>query len=488
VRSAVAACAAALAAFAGATGPALAQPYLYATDATAKVVVFDAGREAATPIWTLSGDDVFGEPYGIAADGRGRLYVADAVTNALVLFGTGARNRSTPALVLRGVAAQGIDVPAGLAAAADGEIFVANLGGGTVSVFPPALGLGLPAARIDTRRLALHGPGAVAIDAAGGRLAVAGFADDAVAFFQRDAAGAWQPAGRLAGPATLLRSPAGLGFDAGGDLFVTNANADSVTAYAPGATGDTAPVRELRGPATRLHNPTGIALAPTGIAYVASFSTAEIEAFGPEADGNATPVRTFSDGLRGPIGLALAPTSPAIATAGDLGISPALATLEEFPSAVLRADGSFTSLDGAVARTRVDVQAGAATVRATIAKGSATQYAGILFGRSLRDRYLLDFDGTGACVIRKFVAGREIRSWPAAVPGLPNGTAPRRFELRVERTPGGLQLSGSVDDDPLGPVVDRAPSDDLNTFVIFTGGKDGTLRDFSVDANMRPRR
>jgi hypothetical protein len=129
-----------------------------------------------------------------------------------------------------------------------------------------------------------------------------------------------------------------------------------------------------------------------------------------------------------------------------------------------------------------------ATVRATIAKGSASQFAGILLGSSLRDGYFLDFDGTGACRLRKFVAGREVRSWPAATPALPNGTEPRTYVLRVHRTPAGLELSGDIDGDRIGPIVDPVVPAGLDAFAVFTGGADGTLHTFRIDAEPLRRR
>jgi len=465
--------------------PGAAERYLYAGDRTGKVVVFDLQRPASTPAWTLRGGGTLGVPYGLAVDARAALFVADADAGDLFLFGAGATGDAEPALALRGPG-PGIDVPSGLALGADGSVFVANLGSGTVSVFPPALGAdGVPLARIDATLGGIHGPGAVAVDPAG-RLAVAGFADDAVAFFRRDDAGAWQPAGRLAGPATRLDSPAGLAFDRAGNLYVADANADSATVYAADATGNAVPVRELRGSLTRLHNPTGLALGADGTAYVASFSTAEIEAFAPNAGGNVAPVRTFSGGIRGPLGLALAPAVAAATTAVDLSSAPVLAALAEFPSAVLTPGGTLTAVDGAVTRSRVDLGARAETARATIAKASATLYAGILLGSSLRDGYFLDFDGTGACLLRKFVAGREVRSWPAATPALPNGTGPRNYRLRARRTPAGLELSGDVDGDAVGPIVDPVVPARLNAFAVFTGGPEGTLRAFRIDAEPLP--
>jgi sugar lactone lactonase YvrE len=486
-RARAAAAVLALVALQTAAPAAAADRYLYAGDQTREIVVFDLQRAGDTPAWTLRGGGALGVAYGLAIDPAGVLYVADADANDLFLFGAGAAGEAAPAVALRGQAA-GIDVPSGIALGPDGALFVANLGSGAISVFPPSLGgSGLPLARIDSTGAGLHGPGAVAVDA-GGRLAVAGFADDAVAFFHRDAGGAWQPAGILAGPATGLHSPAGVAFDGAGALYVTNANADSVTVYGAAATGDAAPLRELHGARTRLHNPTGLVLGTDGTAYVASFSSAEIGAFAPGSAGDVAPVRTFARGIRGPLGLALAPEAVAATKTVDLSTSPGLATLSEFQSGVLTPDGALTSVDGSISRTRPGSPAGATTVYATIAKGSATQYAGILLGASLHDGYFLDFDGTGACLILKFAGGREARVWPAAVPTLPSDTAPHRFVLRVEKTPAGLRLSGSIDDDPVGPVVDGEVPEHLDTFAVFTGGNAGTLRAFRVEKEPLPRR
>ena len=70
------------------------------------------------------------EPYSLALDGSGNLYVANLSTSTVTVYASGSTS------VLRTIS-QGVSWPTALAFDDSGNLYVTNLTGGTVTVYAP---------------------------------------------------------------------------------------------------------------------------------------------------------------------------------------------------------------------------------------------------------------------------------------------------------------------------------------------------------------
>jgi sugar lactone lactonase YvrE len=176
-------------------------------------------------------------PKGLAFDGNGHLFVADASGGTLVRYtvpdGSGITFFT------------GLSSPVGLAFDTNGNLFVGESGNGTITKIAPdgtpsvfAIGLGSPAG------LAV---------ASNGNLFVADFAGGII--YQITPAGVKSPF------AIGLSFPAGLAFDSAGNLFAADSGSGSIFKFAPDGT--------RTGFATGLSRPYGLAFEASGGLIVA---------------------------------------------------------------------------------------------------------------------------------------------------------------------------------------------------------------------------
>ena len=203
---------------------------------------------------------------GLAFDAQGNLYVASS--------GNGTVSRVAPDGTVTPFAA-GFDGPAGLAFDAQGNLYVANNFGTTVSRVAPD-GTVTPFAA------GLSGPFGLAFDAAG-NLHVANSANGTVSRVTPD--------GTVSTFATGFGVPAGLAFDAQGNLYVGNAATNIITRVTPD--GSAAAF------AAGFGTPAGLAFDAQGNLYVASFADSRVQRVAP--DGTVSPVATVGF----PLGLAI---------------------------------------------------------------------------------------------------------------------------------------------------------------------------------------
>ena len=196
------------------------------------VLVFRAGVATATTFATgLS------NPKGIVFDGNGRMYVADAERDAVIVFSIPGGKGST--------FVSGLNSPVGLAFDLAGNLYVGEAASGNVLKFAPdktkttfATGLGAPAG--------------LAFDTSG-NLFVADFSGGKIYKIT--------PAGVSSTFATGLNFPAGLAFDNAGNLFVADSESGTILKFTPEGTKSTF--------ATGLGRPYGIAFESNGTLVVA---------------------------------------------------------------------------------------------------------------------------------------------------------------------------------------------------------------------------
>jgi sugar lactone lactonase YvrE len=175
-----------------------------------------------TPVVSISG---LLNPYGLAFDGSGALWVSDNDASTVVEYTPSQLVSSgdpTPAVTLS-ANAQSIDNPSGVAFDASGNLWVTNPGNDTLVEFTPS---------------------------------------------QLASSGDPTPAVTISATGPSLDGPYSLAFDAAGDLWVPNSGGESLVEYAANqlaATGDPTPVNTIVGGATGLSGPGGVVIeqAPT---------------------------------------------------------------------------------------------------------------------------------------------------------------------------------------------------------------------------------
>ncbi|RKH49028.1 hypothetical protein D7Y23_18395 [Corallococcus sp. AB050B] len=264
------------------------------------------------------------QAWGMARDlKRAELLVADTAANALVRFDLKAEEGAKPLVT----AGEGLEAPSALVLDAErDEVFVANSGGDSVSVFRrDAKGHLVPARTLSGRKTGLSGPVGLALDPRHQALFVAGSGRTLLgpttgaravkaAFlcvFDVDASGDVAPRRRWTGEQLELSRAAGLTVDVERrELFVADAGADAVAVFSLDALlSDEAgvkPLRVLKGKRTALGQPVALSLDAQGQElWVANARSGEVTVYARDAQGDVAPVRTVEvpgepgKGLRG---------------------------------------------------------------------------------------------------------------------------------------------------------------------------------------------
>lgn len=196
------------------------------------------------------------------AVGRGdTLYVLGATrlvfgSKRIAVFAPNADGEATPIRTIEGDAT-GFAEPAGIAVDDDGQVYVANRKGASgINAYGPDLG--------------------------------------AVTIYRPEARGNETPRRMIVGSYTHLNGPASVASDRAGNIYVPNrwgTGPGSVTVYGPQAEEDARPLRTIAGPATGLKSPAGLALDANDTLYVVNERTVTV--YAPGAAGNAAPVRTI---------------------------------------------------------------------------------------------------------------------------------------------------------------------------------------------------
>jgi sugar lactone lactonase YvrE len=195
------------------------------------------------PSGTLNG---LNDPHAVAFDANGDLFVANSKGTTVSEFAPGS---TKPKATLSETGH-----PYALAFDGKGDLFVANFGGTTVSEFAP--GSTTPTATLT----GLNHPHVLAFDGSG-HLFVANYGNGTGTTVSEFAPGSTKPTATL----TRLDVPDALAFDASGNLFVANRLGYTVSEFAPGSTTPTATLSGLKFPAA-------LAFDGSGNLFVANFN------------------------------------------------------------------------------------------------------------------------------------------------------------------------------------------------------------------------
>jgi sugar lactone lactonase YvrE len=227
-------------------------------------------------------------PTALAFDTSGNLWVVNVGNGSITAIAPGS---TTP--IAADTITTGLGSPFGLAFDTHGTLWVGNASNNTVTAYVP--GTNTPIA-VDTLT-GLNSPAAVAFDANGnlwlangGNNAILAFAPGTTTQIAADTI------------TTGVSDPLGMAFDANRNLWVSNFNINTVTAY---ATGTTAPIT-ANTISTGLNKPIGVAFDASGNLWVANNGNNTVTAYVPGTNAPIT-ADTITAGIIGPFGLAFAP-------------------------------------------------------------------------------------------------------------------------------------------------------------------------------------
>jgi tripartite motif-containing protein 71 len=245
-----------------------------------RLAVFDTGGRFIRTVGSGPGPqpNQLRNPYDVAADGQGRLYVADNSNHRVVRYGP------KPSYVYRarwgsfGSAAGQLQYPRGIAADRAGNTYVADPGNNRVDVFDiggaPLRTLG-SSGRVAGQFIAPVGVGA---DPSGMR-AVADSVVGRIQLLNPDGSIAAVFGSPAPGP-TLLPDPVAVAFDAGGNAYVVDQRRSRVVVF--DRAGKIIRTIGSRGTgAGQLLSPSAIAFDGAGNLYVADTGNGRIARFGP---------------------------------------------------------------------------------------------------------------------------------------------------------------------------------------------------------------
>jgi hypothetical protein len=204
---------------------------------------------------------------------------------------------------------------------------------------------------------------------------------NSVLTFAPAASGNTAPVTDIAGAATGLADPVGVGYDRHGNLYVSNVDSASITVYAPNATGNAAPIVTIAGANTTLADPIGLAVTPAGDIWVANDGGPDILEFAAGSVGDAAPIRTIrgaATGLTSPYALALTPDGTGVWVTDTN--SPQTAVEREFSTHANGDVPPISTISGG--RTQIDLPYGvAAAVDGSVVFGDeSTPPAVLTFG------------------------------------------------------------------------------------------------------------
>jgi hypothetical protein len=219
-----------------------------------------------------------------------------------------------------------------LPAAAQDELFVANIGNNSITVYSrAATGNTAPLRTLSGAATGLNEPEGLVVDAVHQEILVVNTGlvnppGPSITVYSLTASGNTLPLRTLAGPSTGLLEPTGLALDLAHDeILVMSTSAKAILAYSRAASGDSPPLRTIAGPATGLNAPVGLAVDPTNDEIiVANTQASSILVFSRTANGNVAPLRTIvgaATGLVRPTGLALDTVNSEIFVSNDVNIA-----------------------------------------------------------------------------------------------------------------------------------------------------------------------
>jgi len=315
------------------------------------------------------------DPYGIAVDISGNIYVTNDTPPSVFVYPVGSNANAAATASISGTAT-GLESPTGIAVDSSGSIYVADFGDpvvvpaipASVFVYPPLASLPsqpgypnvAPVATISGSKTDIAFPIGIAVDSSG-KIYVAGSNANnsyAASVFVFPPLGSSSgllneaPIAIISGGATGLVSPAGITVDFSDNIYVTDLTAMSVFVFPPvgSSTGtlDEKPTATISGISTALNRPFGIALDSSGNIYVANQSEEGDSVFVYPPLGSSTglldeppsatisgPLTELGDPLRIALQPGATPTPTASATATTTATATKTATATATPTATV---------------------------------------------------------------------------------------------------------------------------------------------------------
>jgi hypothetical protein len=260
------------------------------------------------PSVTISGSNTqLSTPINIATGFKHRLFVSNLGSNAVTEYAGSANGNAAPLAV---ITCGGLDLPDGIAAGSSTplsrvHIYVANLKGNSISIFPAGAHGCARAREINGSNTQLSRPAGLLISS--GILYVGNINSHSITEYPASASGNVTPTTVISGGNTMLVNPVGLALDSSQNLYVADDSAQAVFVFAPGASGNVSPIRVVTGSNTGLSSPSGIVVTG-GSVIVTNAAANSVTSYPEKANGNVAPTTTLqgsATGLNFPIGLVL---------------------------------------------------------------------------------------------------------------------------------------------------------------------------------------
>lgn len=231
---------------------------------------------------------------GIAADANGNVYVDDNVKDAIDRYPSTASGSASPTSTAS-LGVPGIAESNQIALAPNGKIYAANGNGGVAVYGSFQNGSPAPQTIIGDWPNYIQAQG-VAVDQSGTIYVTTGQQGGSVDVYAPGATAGSVPERVINGSSTALSSPRQIAVAPNGNILVTDLGNSTVTIYANGATGNAAPIATLGGSNTGISQPWSVGTDSAGNIYVGNgcCSATGVNVFAPTANGNATPIRSLN--------------------------------------------------------------------------------------------------------------------------------------------------------------------------------------------------
>jgi tripartite motif-containing protein 71 len=251
---------------------------IVADDVHHRLAIFSTGGALITTVGTGEGNQPgqLQNPYDVAVDPSGRVYVADNSNHRVVRYGPAPTYKYRARWGAFGSGRGQLQFPRGIAVDATGRTFVADPGGNRIDVFDvggASLGSFGSSGRAAGQFIQPLGVGADA----GGTRAVADSVNGRIVLLNPDGGVAAMFGAPAPGP-TLLPDPVGVAFDASGLLYVVDQERSRVLVF--DRAGKIIRTIGSRGTGPgKLLSPSALAVSPGGTVYVADTGNGRIVRF-----------------------------------------------------------------------------------------------------------------------------------------------------------------------------------------------------------------